>query len=79
MIPAIREHAPMTAIGVLTMENGPALARAAPPVGAVEVVLKAVAVDEPLEAIRVAAGGRRISTLGWAPQGEGAEADRALP
>jgi len=56
-IPEIREHAPATAIVVLTMQDDPAFARRALQAGALGFVLKEAADDELLQAIRAAAGG----------------------
>jgi two-component system response regulator NreC len=57
LIPELREHAPDTAIVVLTMQDNPAYAREALQKGAMGFVLKEAADDELLEAIRLAADG----------------------
>jgi two-component system response regulator NreC len=56
-IPRLREHAPDTAIVVLTMQDDPAFARQALRSGALGFVLKEAADEELLEAIRLAAAG----------------------
>ena len=56
-IPHLREHAPETAIVVLTMQDDPAFARQALQSGALGFVLKEAADEELLEAIRLAAAG----------------------
>jgi two-component system response regulator NreC len=56
-IPTIREHAPDTAIVVLTMQSDPSFARQALQSGALGFVLKEAADDELLEAVRLAASG----------------------
>jgi two-component system response regulator NreC len=56
-IPRLREHAPGTAIVVLTMQDDPAYARRALQAGAQAFVLKESADEELLEAIRLATRG----------------------
>jgi two-component system response regulator NreC len=56
-IPRLREHAPDSAIVVLTMQDDPAFARQALQAGAKGFVLKEAADEELLEAIRLAAAG----------------------